>query len=204
MLLFFIPKKSGQLIKLLDDLAEFLGKKAKGKSFNDEIKKVLDDAVEYIKKNANDFKKINNVIDEVELARFIKANRIKGNIDIPYVLRISNNRKDLAESLLLSLKEVREGKTVSQLMRIFKITDLPLPESLSNYQTRIWYTWKKMQLERQIKSIKNLEDKAKKAFELRNEYRTSARQYMQDRKWAEHLENVEKNQEWEKLLERTF
>src|SRR5690606_12904830 len=80
-------------------------------------------------------------------------------------------------------------------------TDPPLPASLSNYQTRIWYTWKKMQIENQIKNIKKLEDKAKKAFALRNEYRTSARQYMTDRKWANYLEEVEKNREWTSYLE---
>ena len=39
---------------------------------------------------------------------------------------------------------------------------------------------------------------------MRNEYRSATRNYMQDRKWAEHLERVETNQEWESLLVRTL
>lgn len=61
-----------------------------------------------------------------------------------------------------------------------------------------------MQIEKQIKRIKKLEDKAKKAFELRNEYRTATRQYMKDRNWADYLEQVEKNMTWEEILERTL
>ncbi len=61
-----------------------------------------------------------------------------------------------------------------------------------------------MQIEKQIKRIKKLEEKAKKAFELRNEYRTSARQYMKDRKWANYLEEVERNMTWDERLVRSL
>lgn len=71
-----IPKKSGQLIKLLNDLGEFLGKKTKGKLFNDEIKKVLDDAVKYFQQNKKTF----SLVDDVDNAllpyiRILKRNR---------------------------------------------------------------------------------------------------------------------------------
>lgn len=68
----------------MDDLAEFLGKKTKGKSFNDEIKKVLDDAVEYIKRNKDSFKKIRNEINKSNISTykniygsFVKKGNIK-------------------------------------------------------------------------------------------------------------------------------
>ena len=190
------------MVRLLEDIAEFLGRK--GDELYQELKKLLDKLLAWIKKNKKRFEKIDNFVDENILRRFIRRNHIKGDIDVAYVLRISNNRKDLAESLLLSLKEVKEGKTVIQLVRYFKITDPPVLASLSNYQARIWYSWKKMQIEKQIKRIKKLEDKAKKAFELRNEYRTATRQYMKDRNWADYLEQVEKNMTWEEILERTL
>jgi len=157
-----------------------------------------------MKTNSKRFEKASNIADEATLLKFIRRNHIKGDIDVSYVLRISNNKKDLAESLLLSLKEIKEGKTVIQLVRYFKITDPPILASLSNYQARIWYSWKKMQIEKQIRNVRKLEDKAKKAFELRNEYRTATRQYMKDRNWADYLEQVEKNMTWEEILERTL
>ena len=61
-----------------------------------------------------------------------------------------------------------------------------------------------MQIEKQIKNIKKLEEKAKKAFALRNEYRTAARQYMKDREWANYLEEVEGNMTWDEILNRTL
>ena len=190
------------MVRLLEDIAEFLSKK--GDELYQELKKLLDKLLAWIKKNKKRFEKIDNFVDENILRRFIRRNHIKGDIDVAYVLRISNNRKDLAESLLLSLKEIKEGKTVIQLVRYFKITDPPLLASLSNYQARIWYSWKKMQIERQIRNIRKLEDKAKKAFELRNEYRTATRQYMKDRNWADYLEQVEKNMTWEERIARSL
>ncbi|MBW7869974.1 MAG: hypothetical protein H3C39_02815 [Flavobacteriia bacterium] len=167
----FKTKTRNAQLRVLQQCAELLEIFAKGK---DEIvkffKQLADDIGKWFLKNSKTYRKINNSVNETDLLKFIKANRIKGKIDILYVIRISNKRRDLAESLLLSLKEVKEGKTIIQLIRYFKINDPPLPASLSNYQTRIWYTWKKMQIEKQIKNIKKLEEKAKKAFALRNEY----------------------------------
>lgn len=45
-----------------------------------------------------------------------------------------------------------------------------------------------------IKNARTLEEKARKAFDLRNEYHSAARQYMSDSNLAEYLEQVEKNQ----------
>lgn len=54
-----------------------------------------------------------------------------------------------------------------------------------------------------IRNIRKLGDKAKEAFALRNEYRTATRQYMKDRNWADHLEQVEKNMTWEEIIKNT-
>lgn len=90
------------------------------------------------------------------------------------------------------------------MVTLFKIIDPPKSASLTNYEARIWYTWKKTKIEKLISKEKTLESKAKNAFELRNEYRSATRKYMKDKKWAEHLERVETNQEWQNLLERTL
>jgi len=195
-------KEGKALVKWLEEIAVLLSKK--GDELYQELRKLLNKVIEWMKTNSKRFEKASNIADEATLLKFIRRNHIKGDIDVSYVLRISNNKKDLAESLLLSLKEIKEGKTVIQLVRYFKITDPPILASLSNYQARIWYSWKKMQIEKQIRNVRKLEDKAKKAFELRNEYRTATRQYMKDRNWADYLEQVEKNMTWEEILERTL
>ncbi|HEX9980457.1 MAG TPA: hypothetical protein VGB50_07815 [Flavobacterium sp.] len=120
--------------------------------------------------------------------------------DFKWLINLTGGRRDLCESLLLSVKEVREGFTVQQLIRKFQIKEIPEPQSLTNYQARIWYSWKKSQIETLIKRIPKLEDKARKAFELRNEYRSATRIYMKDVKWAEYLKEVEKNRTWEEFL----
>ena len=150
-------------------------------------------------------KKLVSLVTEADLQAFSKANRLKVTLqDIQTVLRLTQGKRELAEAILLSTQEIVERRTVPQLVKRFGIKEAPLVNSLSNYQARIWYTWRKMQIEKAISKISKLEDKAKKAFELRNEFRTATRQYMKDRKLAEYLEQVEKNQEWEKLLEKTL
>ena len=57
---------------------------------------------------------------------------------------------------------------------------------------------------RLIDKVKKLEDKAKKSFELRNQYRSDARNFMRDRKLAKYLEEVERNMTWDELLKRTL
>ncbi len=161
-------------------------------------------------KHADLFNELNSIAygtkltSVAELQKFLKENGILDEIDLVFVEKISFGRADLAESLLLSLKQIQKGKNIDELVKLFKIIDPPKLASLTNYEARIWYTWKKTKIEQLISKEKTLEAKAKKAFDLRNEYRSATRKYMKDRKWAEHLERVETNQEWENLLARTL
>lgn len=188
-------KTSRALQKLLEMFAKG-GKKLQ--NFVDDIWKKIAD---WFLKNSKLLRKIANVADETDLLKLAKINRMKILAEeIQTIIKLTGGRKDLAEGILLSLKEVIEGKSVLQLVRRFGITEVPLVNSLSNYQARIWYTWRKMQIEKIISKIPNLEDKAKKAFELRNEFRTTTRRYMKDRKLANYLEIAEKNQEWDSFV----
>lgn len=141
------------------------------------------------------------VYTEEDLAKYVLKNAIRiTEADLKTILKLTGGRADLCESILLSTKEIIFDKSIDELVKIFKIKKVPKPNSLSNYQARIWYTWRKAGIETEIENISNIEKKAKKAFDLRNEYRTETRQYMNDRALAEYLEEVEKNQEWEKFL----
>lgn len=139
-----------------------------------------------------------------ELAEFVIKNGIRKDIDIASVIRLVQGDRKLVESILLSTKEVIEGKSIVELMKYFKITDPPKPQSLSNYQARIWYSFKKQRMGEIIDRQYSLRAKAQKAFDLRNEYRSATRNYMEDRELAAYLENMEKNMKWEEMLEKAM
>ena len=138
-----------------------------------------------------------------ELASFVIQNGIRRDIDLNFVITMAQGRRDLIEGFLLSTKEVVEGKTLSQLFQHFNIPSVPSVNSLSSYQVRIWYKYTKGNIGNIIDKTKTLEIQAKQAFDLRNTYRTNARNYMKDRKLAEYLQQNEVNQVWESFIKKT-
>lgn len=115
----------------------------------DEFGKLMDEIWEAIKKWLDEFiaktgkLKIYNVED---LKKFALKQKIKlSESELLTIIKITTGKANLCDSIVLSLKEIKPGKTIAELVKKFKIKDIPLPQSLSNYQTRIWYTWKKSQ-----------------------------------------------------------
>jgi hypothetical protein len=131
-----------------------------------------------------------------ELAAFVIQNGIRNDIDLNFVISMTNGRRDLIEGILLSTKEVVEGQNIQQLISHFNIPNLPSVNSLSNYQTRIWYHYKKSNIPSLLNNNTTLESKALQAFNLRNQYRTQARNFMSDRSLADFLEANEQNLVW--------
>ncbi len=79
----------------------------------------------------------------------------------------------------------------------------PMPGTLSNYEARKWY----LQQETKISGLIDdpaltLEQRARLAFDLRNYYRTQARNLMADRKLAERLMLEEPNLTWEQIIQK--
>ena len=158
----------------------------------------------WVEKKAGKLPPTQTIKNAEELAEFAKKNKLRKDIDIEAVIKLTNGNRELIESILLSTKEVIEGKSVLELVAYFKIENTPLSNSLSNYQARIWYTWKKQRIGELIDGIVDLEIKAKKAFNLRNAYRNETRKYMKDRKLAEYLSEVERNMTWEEKSARAL
>jgi hypothetical protein len=131
-----------------------------------------------------------------ELASFVIQNGIRSDINLDFVISMTQGRRDLIESILLSTKEVVDGKNIQQLITHFNIPDIPSSNSLSNYQTRIWYHYKKSNIPNLLDQNLSLEDQALQAFNLRNQYRTEARSFMRDRALADFLETSEQNLIW--------
>ena len=92
--------------------------------------KIWKEIAEWFSKN----KKFVSLVSETNLMAFVKANRINVALqDIQTVIKLTGGRKDLAEGILLSLKEIIEGKNILQLISKFGIKEVPLANSLSNY-----------------------------------------------------------------------
>lgn len=74
--------------------------------------------------------------------------------------------------------------------------------SLSNVEARKWYLEHEAKIPDMIDSSLPLEEQAKQAFNLRNQFRTEARELMADRKTAESLYITDPNKTWEEMLKR--
>lgn len=131
-----------------------------------------------------------------ELMDFVITNGIRADIDLDYVIKFTKGRRDLCESVLLSTKDVVDGKNIQQLIQHFSIPNLPAANSLTNYQSRIWYHYKKSNITNLLDNTKSLEEQAQQAFNLRNQYRIQARDFMSDRYLADFLIANEQNWNW--------
>lgn len=75
-----------------------------------------------------------------------------------------------------------------------------LQHSLSNTDVRIWYKAKDSDIINKIDRSKSLEDQAKEAFEMRNQYRTQARELMKDQEARKELDEAHPNVSFEEKL----
>ena len=71
---------------------------------------------------------------------------------------------------------------------------------LDDVTVRKWYLWHDTRITEQIDQSLSMEEKARKAFELRNEYRTQARDLMQNQKLRQKLDLEHPNPTWEGIL----
>ena len=74
--------------------------------------------------------------------------------------------------------------------------------SLSNVEARKWYLEQEAKIPDMIDSSLSLEEQAKQAFNLRNKFRTEARELMADRATAESLYKTDPNWSWEKIVQK--
>ena len=74
--------------------------------------------------------------------------------------------------------------------------------SLSNVEARKWYLEQEAKIPDMIDSSLSLEEQAKQAFNLRNNFRTEARELMVDRATAESLYKTDPNWSWEKIVQK--
>lgn len=80
----------------------------------------------------------------------------------------------------------------------------PSPGTLSNVEARKWYLEQEKRIPTLIDKSLPLQDQAKQAFDLRNGFRTKARDLMADRELAEKLMKEEPNLTWEAVVQKAI
>ena len=76
------------------------------------------------------------------------------------------------------------------------------PGTLSNVDARKWYLEQEAKIPDLIDDSLPLEQQARQAFELRNQYRMQARELMSDRQLAESLYATDPNLTWEQIIQK--
>ena len=74
--------------------------------------------------------------------------------------------------------------------------------SLSNVEARKWYLEQEAKIPDMIDKSLSLEEQAKQAFNLLNQFRTQARELMADRATAESLYKTDPNLTWEEIIRK--
>ena len=73
---------------------------------------------------------------------------------------------------------------------------------MSNVEARKWYLEQEAKIPDMIDKSLPLEEQAKQAFNLRNQFRTQARELMADRATAESLYKTDPNLTWEEIVRK--
>jgi Asp-tRNA(Asn)/Glu-tRNA(Gln) amidotransferase B subunit len=78
---------------------------------------------------------------------------------------------------------------------------MPAVRSLSNKQARAWYLEHDARIPSMIDRNASIEEQARQAFELRNLYRTIARDLMHDQEARKYLDETQPNKTFEQMIE---
>ncbi len=113
------------------------------------------------------------------------------------IFKFVDNNFDFAKRVANSTKEIQTALTLTELAGKLNLPITPIAKSLTPYQTRVWYSWRKAKIGDLIDKTQTLENQAKQALNLRNEIRSGARQGMKDSDIADFLDSKELNMTWE-------
>ena len=83
-----------------------------------------------------------------------------------------------------------------------RVPETPKPASLSDVDARKWYLDSESKIPSLLDKTKPLEQQAKQAVELRNQFRTQARAAMANSAAAEALDITDPNQTWQMLIDK--
>ena len=140
-----------------------------------------------------------------QIEKFARENGINSlNMSFDEIYQFCGGKQELAESLLKALPEAHEDVSLNldQRVKKYNLSEHPEKQSLSAYQTRVWYIWQESLIESRLDRNQSIEQVARQAFEMRNSIRTQARESMKDAAWSNHLFSTQKNVTFEMLVEK--
>ncbi len=148
-------------------------------------------------------------------AKMIKedASKVAGDVAV-YALEKAiyddgNMLPDVANSLskISTWEDVVGGllgsKGFTRISRLNILKKLPKNGTLSNIDARAWYLQNEANITSLIDRTLPVKEQAKQAFNLRNKFRTKARDLMADRKKAVELSSTDPNLTWEQIMDKT-
>jgi hypothetical protein len=165
----------------------------------------------YLYDETNKFLRILDEADEVsgvgnldDLVAWASQNDLAylTRVELDNILNFVDNNLDFAKRIASSTKEIQSASTLTELVRKLNLPISPTPGSLTPYQARVWYNWRKSQIFDLIDKSQTLENQAKQAVNLRNEIRITTRQAMEDNDIANFLDAKEVNMTWEEALNK--
>lgn len=137
------------------------------------------------------------------LSAFVKAEGIVlPDSTMRRVLESFANNLSFAKRVLVSTKEIVEGKTLAEVAQKLNLPVDPADGSLSPYQTRVWYSWRKSLIGSLVDRSQGLEQAARNALNMRNTIRTKARTSMRDADIGDFLNQNEVNVTWEQAFDK--
>ncbi|WP_052675829.1 contractile injection system protein, VgrG/Pvc8 family [Paenibacillus sp. IHBB 10380] len=128
------------------------------------------------------------------LSSFGLASTVVGGIKVPTIMKPSTGVK------LPNQKVTRPGKVEGPGKPTNTVNGIP-KHSLSDVEARQWYLRQERSIPSLIDSNLQLEKQARQAFDLRNKYRTEARELMSDLEGANELFWKEPNKSWNEIID---
>lgn len=125
-----------------------------------------------------------------------EAERYNENIDFEEAeKRLTESSSQLSETFYEELEQALNGEN--------KVNEITKDKhALSNIEARKWYLEQEAKIPDLIDKNLSLEEQAKQAFNLRNQFRMEARELMADRALAESLYKTDPNKSWEEMIQR--
>ena len=118
------------------------------------------------------------------------------------IFKFVDNNFDFGKRVANSTKEIQSASSLTELAGKLNLSINPASKSLTPYQARVWYNWRKSKISDLIDKSQSLENQAKQALNLRNEIRTTTRQTMKDADIADYLDAKELSMTWEAALNK--
>ncbi|WP_281814829.1 hypothetical protein [Vallitalea longa] len=149
------------------------------------------DSIKKITKKKNHYEVVMNNDDLVTISFDELTNVQKSKFD---GLADSYKGKDIPDRI--------DGEDGFGVVEGIEETNKLTPHSLSDAEVRRWYNQQDARIPELIDDTLSLEEQAKQASGLRNQFRTEARELMSNRELAQHLNKTRPNLTWEQVVDR--